>query len=67
MIRQSRFKLILFGCGLIFIEAVIKTFIPAFPFLEAVSPEVALIIAYITGKSTQDIMEKKYTNGNTQK
>ncbi len=63
--KQTRLKLILFGCGLIFIEALIKTFIPAFPFLEAVSPEVALIVAYISGKTVQDVQESKYANGNT--
>ncbi len=66
--KQTRLKLILFGCGLIFIEALIKTFIPAFPFLEAVSPEVALIVAYISGKTVQDVKEKQYAcNGSETK
>ncbi len=67
MIKQSCLKLVAAGCILIFIEAIIRAAWSAFPFLEAVSPQVALISAYVAGKITQDIKEKKYTNENTQK
>jgi hypothetical protein len=61
---RTRLRLTLFGCGLIFIEAMIRTFIPAFPFLESVSPEVALIVAYISGKTVQEVQDSKYGSTN---
>jgi hypothetical protein len=59
---RTRLRLTLFGCGLIFVEALLKTLWANFPFLEAVSPEVALIVAYIAGKTTQEVKDSQYGN-----
>jgi hypothetical protein len=45
--RYSRIKVTLLGCLLIFIEAMIKALLKGFPFLEAVGPQVTLILGYL--------------------
>jgi len=51
--KSTRIKLTVGGIILIFIEAVIKSFLAGFPFTEAVSIQSALIAGYLGAKTTQ--------------
>jgi len=55
MISQTRFKVTIFGLILGLIEALCKTFFPAFPAIETFSFQSAIIGAYLTIKTVNNV------------
>jgi len=63
-ITQTRFKIVLIGLALGLIEGVTKAAFPAFPIVETFGFQAAIIGAFITAKTLNNIRGVSEENGN---
>ena len=59
-IQQSRLKLVVIGCVIFFVEAVIKTVFVGFPLVEILSFQSGLLLAYVAGKTVSDAKDSEF-------
>jgi len=62
--KQTRFKVVLIGLALGLIEGVTKAAFPAFPIVETFGFQAAIIGAFITAKTLNNIRGVSEENGN---
>jgi len=55
MIKQTRFKVILFGLVLGLVEGVLRSFLPAFPVIEVLGFQTAIVGGYFAAKTANNI------------
>lgn len=60
MSAKQAFVLVVGLITLSFIEGIVKSYIPAFPFIEAVGAQFGLATTILTTKTINDVKEMKY-------
>ncbi len=63
---RTRLKLTLLIIGLALIEGLVKNFLAAFPLTEVFALQGMALGGYLAAKSTTDVKEAGYVNGNTE-